>query len=38
MMNVKRFEMDKDYDRVISFLTDCYKENKNIIFTWENIW
>lgn len=30
MMNVKRFEMDKDYDRVISFLTDCYKENKNI--------
>lgn len=30
-MNIKRFEMSKDYDRVINFLTDEYRKNKNMI-------
>ncbi len=30
MINIKKFEMAKDYDRVIKFLGDRYKENKNM--------
>ena len=30
MINIKKFEMNADYHRVITFLTECYKENKNM--------
>lgn len=30
MINIKKFEMNADYHRVIIFLTECYKENKNM--------
>jgi len=30
MINIKKFEMNTDYDRVITFLTERYKENKNM--------
>ena len=30
MINIKKFEMNRDYDRVISFLTERYNENKNM--------
>ena len=29
-MKVQRFNKQRDFDRVIDFLTDCYKENKNM--------
>lgn len=29
-MNIKKFEYDKDYKRIINFLSDCYKINKNM--------
>lgn len=30
-MNIKKFNKDQDYDRVISFLTNQYKYNKNMV-------
>ena len=30
-MNIKKFNKDQDYDRVISFLTNQYKDNKNMV-------
>ena len=30
MISIKKFEMKNDYHRVITFLTECYKENKNM--------
>lgn len=30
MINIKKFEMNADYHRIITFLTECYKENKNM--------
>lgn len=30
-MTVKKFEIKEDYERVSSFLTDCYRHNKNMV-------
>ena len=30
-MKIKKFNFDTDYERVKSFLTECYKENKNMV-------
>ena len=30
-MNIKKFNKNQDYDRVISFLTNQYKDNKNMV-------
>ncbi|MCH5264155.1 MAG: hypothetical protein J1F42_14710, partial [Lachnospiraceae bacterium] len=30
-MTVKKFEIQKDYERVSSFLEDCYRDNKNMV-------
>ena len=30
-MNIKKFNKKDDYERVIQFLTNCYKENKNMV-------
>lgn len=30
-MTVKKFEKTEDYERIISFLTDCYRDNKNMV-------
>lgn len=30
-MVIKKFNKENDYERVIQFLTNCYKENKNMI-------
>ena len=29
-MNIKKFEYEKDYSRVLDFLSNCYKSNKNM--------
>ena len=29
-MEIKKFNKNKDYERVSKFLSDCYKENKNM--------
>lgn len=29
-MEIKKFIFEKDYNRIINFLTECYKENKNM--------
>ena len=29
-MTVKRFNINEDYDRILKFLADCYRENKNM--------
>ena len=30
-MKIKKFIKEKDYDRVIKFLRDNYRENKNMV-------
>lgn len=30
-MEIKKFNLDTDYERVKAFLTECYKENKNMV-------
>ena len=30
-MSIKKFNKKDDYERVIQFLTDCYKENNNMV-------
>lgn len=30
-MIIKKFNKKEDYERVIQFLTNCYKENKNMV-------
>ena len=30
-MTVKKFEKIEDYEKISSFLTDCYRENKNMV-------
>ena len=30
-MNIKKFNKKDDYERVIQFLTNSYKENKNMV-------
>ena len=30
-MTVKKFEKIEDYERISSFLTDCYRDNKNMV-------
>lgn len=30
-MKVKKFNFEIDYERVKNFLTNCYKENKNMV-------
>lgn len=27
-MNIKKFEYKKDYERILDFLSECYKTNK----------
>lgn len=29
-MNIKKFEYEKDYKRILEFLSECYKTNKNM--------
>ena len=29
-MEIKSFDFNEDYERVSEFLSDCYKENKNM--------
>lgn len=29
-MNIKKFEYDRDYKRILNFLSECYKINKNM--------